>query len=353
MQSKFKFMILAGLVSAAFVPAAFAAPASTAFGSSASDQQVGPIEEVARQAWRENMASVATPSEGCYTASFPSIVWHQTACGTAPLRAHPVPHYYLFGAPMTAGNGNDYTLNTSQLITKAVGSFPTFSGVTSEQSVGVAAYGDGGILGANEYSLQMNTQFTSTTSVCKSHSGCTVWQQAVYGTDYDVDGQGSLFWQDWLIGYGGSSCPSGFGSDGEGDCYKNSSLTQLADISPKDLAGVTVTSAFTSGGNDVVTLTYGGTAYSATQSDSTLKIASVVDSLEWNVVGDAGGSEAEFNSSGVSATVKIAGTTASAGTATCVADNGTTGESVNLNLGSCTVSGSGTTSPSISFPETN
>jgi hypothetical protein len=351
MQAK-KVLFLAGLVSAAFVPAAFAAPSTNVFGS-ASDQQVGPIEQVARDAWNKDIAQVPTPSEGCFTASFPSIVWHQVACGTAPTRAVPVPHYYFFGSPMTAGNGNDFTIQTGSTITKAVGSFPTFSGVTSEQSVGVAAYGDGGILGANEYSLQMNTQFSSTTSVCKSHSGCTVWQQAVYGTDYEETGEGSLFWQDWLIGWGNSRCPSGFGSDGEGDCYKNSSLTQLSDISPKDLAGVTVTSSFTNGGNDVVTLTYNGSAYSASQSDSTLKIASVVNNLEWNVVGDAGGSEAEFNSSGVSATVKIAATTSSASSASCVADSGTTGESVNLNLGSCSVSGSGTTTPSISFPETN
>jgi hypothetical protein len=341
MQAK-KVLFLAGLVAAAFAPAVFASSA-----------QVGPIESLARQAWREDIAQVAVPAEGCYHATYPSIVWQQVACRTATANhVHPVPHYYLFAAPMTAGNGNDYTIETSKLITKAVGSFPTFSGVTSEQSVGVAEYGDGGILGANEYSLQMNTQFTSTTAACKSHSGCTVWQQAVYGTDYDVTGEGSVFWQDWLIGYGGSSCPSGFGSDGEGDCYKNSSLTQLADIPPADLASVSLTSAFTTGGNDVVTLTYGTEAYSATQKDSTLDIASVVDNLEYNVVGDAGGSEAEFNS-GVSATVKIVATTATASTVSCVADSGTTGESVNLNLGTCTTSGNDTTSPDISFPETN
>jgi hypothetical protein len=351
MQAK-KVLFLAGLVSAAFAPAVFAAPSTNAYGSSASDQQVGPIEAVARQAWRDDIAQIATPSEGCYHATYPSIVWQQVACRTVSANhVHPLPHFYLFGSPMTAGNGNDYTIQTgSHLITKAVGSFPTFSGVTSEQSVGVAAYGDGGILGANEYSLQMNTQFSSTTSACKGHSGCTVWQQAVYGTDYDVTGEGSVFWQDWLIGYGGSSCPSGFGSDGEGDCYKNSSLTQLSDISPKNLAGVTMTITLANGGNDVVTLAYDGDAYSATQKDSTLDIASVANTLEYNVVGDAGGSEAEFNS-GVSAKVNIAVTDGSTSAPSCVADSGTTGESVNLNLGSCTASSG--SSPSISFPETN
>ncbi|QAU23021.1 hypothetical protein EO087_02625 [Dyella sp. M7H15-1] len=350
MQAK-KLVFVAGLVSAALVPAVFAAPSANVYGSP-SNQQVGPIEALARQAWREDIAQIVAPSEGCYHASYPSIVWQQVACRTASANhVHPVPHYYLFGSPMTAGNGNDYTIQTgSNLITKAVGSFPTFSGETSEKSVGVAAYGDGGILGTNEYSLQMNTQFTSTTTACKNHSGCTVWQQAVYGTDYDVKGEGSVFWQDWLIGYGSSRCPSGFGSDGAGDCYKNSSLTQLADISPADLAGVTMTITVATGGNDVVTLAYNGDAYSASQSDSTLDIASVMNTLEYQIVGDAGGSEAEFNN-GVSATVKVAVTDGSTSTPSCVADSGTTGESVNLNLGNCTALGG--TSPSISFTESN
>jgi hypothetical protein len=43
--------------------------------------------------------------------------------------------------------------------------------------------GGGGILGSNEYSVQLNTNFTGTTSVCAGHSGCTVWQQFIYATD--------------------------------------------------------------------------------------------------------------------------------------------------------------------------
>jgi hypothetical protein len=341
MQTKLKFVFAAGLVSAAMVPAAFAASSSG----------VGPIEAVARAAWREDIAQVATPSEGCFHASYPSIVWQQVACGSVPARATPLPHYYLFGAPQTAGNGNDYTIQTgSHLITSAVGTFPTVSGVTSEQSVGVASYGDGGILGANEYSIQGNTQFTSTTKACKSHSGCTVWQQWVYGTDYSVQGEGSIFMQNWLIGYGSSRCPSGFASDGEGDCYGNSATTQLADIPPADLASVKLTGTATSGGNDTAVLTYDGDAYSATQKDSTLDIASVWNTWEFNVVGDAGGSEAEFNN-GASITAKVAVSDGSTSAPSCVADSGTTGESNNLNLGSCTASSG--SNPSIQFTESN
>ncbi|RDS80376.1 hypothetical protein [Dyella psychrodurans] len=338
MQTKLKIALVAGLISAACVPAAFAS-------------STGPIEELARQAWRENMAQIATPSQGCFHASYPSIVWQQVACGAVRTDVHPMPHYYLFGAPQTAGNGNDYTIQTgSNLISSAVGTFPSVTGVTSEQSVGVPAYGDGGILGPNEYSVQLNTQFTSTTSVCAGHSGCTVWQQWVYATDYAQNGVGAIFMQDWLIGYGGRRCPSGFGSDGAGDCYKNSAAALPPDISPTDLAGLKLTGTATSGGNDTAVVTYGGNAYSTSQADSTLKIATVWNTGEFNVVGNAGGSEAEFNS-GSSISVNLAVTDGSTATPSCVADSGTTGESNNLNLGACTASGGST--PSISFTESN
>jgi len=339
MQAKLKFVFAAGLVGAAFVPAAFAA------------DQVGPIEQVAREAWRQDIAQIATPSEGCFHASYPSVVWQQVACRTLTPAVHPLPHYYLFGAPQTAGNGNDYTIQTgSHLITSAVGTFPSVTGVTSEKSVGVAAYGDGGILGANEYSVQLNTQFTSTTAACKSHSGCTVWQQWVYATDYEEQGKGAIFMQDWLIGYGSSRCPSGFGSDGEGDCYENSSAALPPDISPTALASLKLTATATTGGNDTAVVTYDGDAYSTSQKDSTLDIASVWNTGEFNVVGNAGGSEAEFNS-GASITVNLAVSDGSTSAPSCVADSGTTGESNNLNLGTCTAS-SGST-PSIKFTESN
>ena len=86
-----KIAFLAGLVAAAFVPAAFASPSDNAFGSSA---QVGPISDVAREAWREDMAQIATPSQGCFHASFPSVVWQQVACGAVRADVHSLPRRY-------------------------------------------------------------------------------------------------------------------------------------------------------------------------------------------------------------------------------------------------------------------
>jgi hypothetical protein len=251
---------------------------------------------------------------------------------------------------MVAGNGDDYVAQSSGLTSAALGSFPTVTGVKSEKSVGVAEYGDGGILGANEYSLQLNTNFTGTTAACDGHSGCVVWQQFIYATDYVTEGKAAVFMQYWLIDWGSSGCPSGFGSDGEGDCYGNSSYISAPDVNPTSLASLSLSGASASGGNDTVKFTDGGTAYSVSGKDSVLDISKVWKQSEFNVVGDAGGSRADFNEP-VSITVKVALTDGSTSAPTCVADAGTTGESNNLDLGNCsTTSGS---SPYIEFSESN
>ncbi|MGO4504520.1 MULTISPECIES: hypothetical protein [unclassified Dyella] len=343
MRAQTKIAVLAGLIAAACLPAVVSAQTANRIGS---------LEEQAQASWRESMAHIATPSEGCFQATYPSVIWHQAACHALQPRVAPVPRFKLFnsGAAQTAGNGNDYTIQTSSLITQAVGSFPSVTGVTSEKGVGVAAYGGGGILGANEYSLQINSSFDDTTSVCKSHSGCTVWQQFVYAPDYEVQGSAAVFMQYWLIGWGSSRCPSGFGSDGEGDCYKNSAAASAPDVAATQLGNVKLTGTVTAGGNDTVVFTNGTTAYSSSGKDSVLLLASVWKVGEFNVVGNAGGSEAQFNS-GSSITVKLAVTDGSTAVPSCVANSGSTGESNNLNLGSCTASGGST--PSIQFTESN
>ncbi|RDI97162.1 hypothetical protein DVT68_17475 [Dyella solisilvae] len=345
MRAKLTFALVAGLASATCFPTVHAASSA-----GASPEIVSPLEAQARANWREDISRTATPSEGCFQATYPSIIWKQVACKEAIPRVAPVPRWSSFGASETAGNGNDYTLQSSTLITQAVGTFPVVTGVTSEKGVGVAAYGGGGILGANEYSLQINSSFNSTTAACKSHSGCTVWQQYVYAPDYSVQGEAAVFMQYWLIGYGGTRCPSGWGSDGAGDCYKNSAAATAPDVPATQLGNVKLTGTVTSGGNDTVVFTNGTTAYSSSGKDSVLYLATVWKVGEFNVVGNAGGSEAEFNS-GSSITVHLAVTNGSTTAPSCVANSGSTGESNNLNLGSCTAS-SGST-PSIQFTESN
>jgi len=231
-------------------------------------------DAAARDNWRAAISHNTDLGEGCFQASFPSTVWEQVQCKELHPRVHTVVHKPGMG--MVAGNGNDYVAQSSGLTSGALGSFPTVTGVKSEKSVGVAEYGDGGILGPNEYSLQLNTNFTGTTAACDGHSGCVVWQQFIYATDYEVEGEGAVFMQYWLISWGDSACPSGFGSDGEGDCYGNSNYISAPDIKPTSLASLSLSGSAKSGGNDTVTLTDAGTAYAVSGKDTVLDISHVV-----------------------------------------------------------------------------
>ena len=306
-------------------------------------------DAAARAIWQEAMQKNTASEVGCFTAAYPSFVWEKVACKVAAPRVAPKLRLHA-AEPEVTGNGNDYVAQSSGLTSEAVGSFPTATGITSERSAGVAAFGGGGILGSNEYSIQLNTNFTGSTSVCAGHSGCTNWQQFIYATDYAVSGEGAVFIQYWLIGWGSSSCPSGWGSDGAGDCYRNSSITTAPDESPKNLASYKLTGTAVAGGNDTVVFNNGTTAYQVTEPDSINDIASVWRQSEFNIVGDAGGSRADFNR-GVTVTVKIALTDGSTAAPSCVAGAGSTGETNNLNLGPCTASAGST--PSVQFTESN
>ena len=223
--------------------------------------------------------------------------------------------------------------------------------MTSEKGVGVAAFGGGGILGTNEYSVQLNTNDKLTTSACAGHSGCTVWQQFVYGTDYIGAGTAAVFMQYWLLNWGSSACPSGWGKYGS-DCYVNSPLAPAPDIPIKSLGQLELAGSVQSGLFDTVTLYYGSDVVSMTWFDSMVDIASVWDKVEFNVVGDAGGSRATFNS-GSSINVILSFADGSSAKPTCLANGGTTGETNNLNLGSCTASIGFFGIPLIQFTESN
>jgi hypothetical protein len=88
-------------------------------------------------------------------------------------------------------------------------------------------------------------------------------------------------------------------------------------------------------------------------SDTFTDIASGWSEAEFNVLGNAGGSEAEFNTP-VSLTAKIAVSDGSTTAPTCLPPSdidGTTGETNNLNAGTCTATGG--SAPFIQFTESN
>jgi hypothetical protein len=104
------------------------------------------------------------------------------------------------------------------------------------------------------------------------------------------------------------------------------------------------------GGLDTLVMTVGKKAYSVTGEDSVVYLSTAWTESEFNIVGDGGGSEAYFNT-GSSLTVKVAVTNGTTNAAVCASDSGTTGETNNLNLGSCT--GKGGATPYIEFTESN
>jgi hypothetical protein len=313
------------------------------------DAAVDP-DAAARDNWRSIIEHNPPSTDGCYTASYPDIVWEAVECKMGQPRVHPVRSKPASGGEDVTGNGKDYVAEAAGLISKTLGTFPSVTGVKTEKSVGVPLFGDGGILGPNEYTLQVNSNYTGTTSACAGHSGCTVWQQFIYSTDYLTEGEAEVFMQYWLIGWGSSACPGSFASAGGGDCYTNSNYASAPDMKITTLGSLSLSGTVVAGGKDTVTFNNGTTAYSVTGPDSKLDISAVWKESEFNVVGDAGGSRADFNK-GSSVTVKVALTDGSTTAPTCVANAGSTGETNNLDLGACSKAGGST--PSIQFTETH
>lgn len=345
-------------------------------------------QDAAHQAWRENLKQVPQPGEGCFHASFPNLQWNKVQCGQvsgyrSARRRNPKVGL-LYDAQgvghQTAGNGTDYEIQapSGRLIQQAAGSFTATSNLKSEKGVGVAAYGYGGITGANQYTLQLNTNFYGKSKACKG-SGCFSWQQYILVSD-DVNqagtaltGTSDVFIQTWLENYGQdvdggqtNICPSGFtdaGSDYEGpgdDCYRNSPSTVVArQLAITALPGLHISGSATTNGTDTAIVTYNNNAYSSSVQDTVSDIAAGWTQAEFNVVGNAGGSEAVFNKPS-SLTVKVAALDGTTAAPTCIgpSNGGTTGETNNETLGKCTTSsGTSTTSlnsaPFIQFTESN
>ncbi|MBW8759012.1 MAG: hypothetical protein JF586_15485 [Burkholderiales bacterium] len=314
------------LAIAAALAAASAAPvlAQTAAPEAAAVS----AEALMQENWRETIARTSVPHEGCFQAEFPDAVWVETSCSVAPDKVY-VPHGH--GGPQTVGNGVDYAASVGNLVSSSVGTFPTVTGVTSER--------DGG---SNVYSIQLNSNFMST-AACNGHPGCLAWEQFVYSS-YEQ----SAFMQYWLIDYG-NTCPSGWNAY-SGSCYRNSAAVNVPKQSISVLSQLKMSATAVAGGNDTLVFTTPTRAYSTTGKDSVTYLATAWKQAEFNIIGDGGGSKATFNA-GSSITVKVAVAHGSTAAPTCASNAGTTGETNNLRLGSCSAVGGAT--PYIQFKESN
>jgi hypothetical protein len=299
--------------------------------------------------WREAIAKLRLPGEGCFTASYPALAWSAAQCKVAPevpfepaVGSLSAPATPIAGKPV--GNGNDYSAVVAGPITEATGSFTDVSpGITEK-----GQYGDSGPKLANNFSLQLNTEFFSGSPACSGSSKpskCLAWQQFVYTTD-----ENSVFMQYWLIDYA-AKCPAHWITYSR-DCYTNSPAITFAGsaLTAAELATTTLSGIAIQGGNDAVELSNGSQVSSVDNPDSKIDLAPNWNTTEFGVFGDGGGGQAKF---GKKTTLEAQTTLSSSSLAApeCVAE-GFTGETNNLKLTDTPALGTETT-PTMGSEQTN
>ena len=324
----------------------------------------------ARNVWRQTVHQTSAPEVGCFHASFPSTAWEKVECGAAPAY-HSVrvtadaARVATEGTPAVIGNGSDFVAQapTGHFFSSVLGYFPQ-TDVESETGVGVAAFGGGGNLGPNQYTLQLNTD-QHYTAACDGYKKCKAWTQYVLSSS--TDNKTLVFVQDWLENYGvheGSHniCPRGYvdaGRDsngGEGDdCVQNSeaAIIKSGTVAITKLVDLALGGSAKKGGNDEATAFYDKDAYKVSIKDSMTDIATEWSQAEFNVVGNGDGSRADF-SQGTELEVQLDLDYGSKTTPKCQTPSkrlGTTGETNNLSPGECAVRGG--SDPAMAFIEGN
>lgn len=323
------------------------------FARAQQTQSVPQDDAAARVAWHKSMKQTPLPKHGCFTVSYPNTAWQESSCTTAPN----IPFVPKSGPlPQTVGGGNDFAAEaTSGLISSAEGSFPNAGGMTGESGYvknQPPAY-------SNSFSLQLNSEYFYNTPLCASAatpSQCQGWQQFLFTEGNG--GIGYVYIQYWLLNYG-DNCPSNWTLDivaYEPNCYLNSTSVNVPAQQAVDLPFMTLTGE-ASASTDTVIFTAPGDNLSAVGQDSVLNLDQQWTQAEFNVVGDASGGEANFNS-GSTLVVQTSLNNGTTNAPQCLGAQGagTTGETNNLNLipqslpVCCPYGG---TSPSIQFLESN
>ncbi len=311
--------------------------------------------------WGSSVTQTALPGAGCYEASYPSHTWTRIACARPPHLLYPLPASSSARAAALArqsvGNGNDFTADVKpHSMSEAVGTFPLVSGVTSVKSVRNPIFPCCGEDGTNSYTLQLNSYFFST-AACGTIKNCLGWEQFVYENPPGTSA-GYLFIQDWLIpttSSGLSGCPANKGWEfADGGCVQNSPYAvEINNISIKKLATLEEEGVASSTG-DSIYLREGSTLFGLKniQSDGITDLRGHWGGAEFNIIGNAGGDIADFNS-GSTIEVRLEAVDGALTAPTCPANTGTTGESNNLNFVHAPSSPTKLRYPSILFTMSN
>jgi hypothetical protein len=282
-------------------------------GKASATSQRAAREAKARKQWQKEIAKVPVPKKGCFTANYPDKQWKEVPCGP------PSKYSNTVGGTI----GNDVGPQVSPLlISSAVGSFDSVVPATVTET---GPWG-GNPTSANAFTIQMNTQFF-TTSVCTGHPGCQGWQQFIFSQNQC--GGPCVFMEYWLIGYG-SSCPSASWNQSGTSCWINSASNSAPAITAAQLQGTTLTGT-AQGGTDTVVLTSPGGNANATAADTVLNLQNAWTTADFIVCGDGGGTQANF-SAGTTLNQRITVTDGSQKKPVC-STQASTGETNNLSFG--------------------
>jgi hypothetical protein len=297
-----------------------------------SNQQPSPEELRLLDEWRISMAQVLLPKKGCFQSEYPSKEWHEVACIGPPPPDRPF-MWKRSPRPLNAGDGNDISAKVpmaGDLISSAFGSFESTTNVASE----MGQVGGTGPQYADAYSLQLNTNAFPTTAedFCDPFQGPNLGQlcsteQFIYVNDGAAPGASyHAFIQYWMFN---APCLPGWKQYGNG-CYRNSSMrAHVPGNQPASNLGQYMLSGTVTSTSDQVTFSVGGTMYGA-PGDNLVDAAAGWTFAEFNVVGDGGGGQANFNT-GAEVDVRNRIVYGGSGPPNCAA-GGFTGETNNLNF---------------------
>ena len=272
---------------------------------------------------------------GCFVVTYPSTAWEVSVCTTVPT------------VPVNVGDG--YSDKTAQapsgkIIGNSIGLFQSISGLTSESD---------SVRGTNYYSLQVNSQRFTTSTTYTGGKSATGWEQFLFlnnpGSSYS-----SVYIEYFLIGYYTTyhTCPTTgppggtkWMQDSSGDCYATSagasSVPHESASSIYELSLGGFANSGQSGNDEVLLCVFGGSCYSVSLTEHVLDLYKSWQDSEFNVFGYCCNSQANFNS-GTSWTLwnSLEDQNYNVIVPSCVSTS-YTGETNNLNLGSCSPNSGG------------